>query len=141
MAIGSRLRFQILERDGYRCRYCGRGAPGVTLHVDHVHPQSKNGTDDPDNLVTACEDCNLGKGARVLGAPAPNAGSGVATLPSPDMCPECDDLIVVPALKEESDGAGGYIAHYRCTGCGHTWFTGYAGDMRATASDVAEACA
>jgi 5-methylcytosine-specific restriction endonuclease McrA len=64
-----KLRFEVLKRDGFRCRYCGRsGAQGeVKLHVDHVVPVSKGGTNDIDNLVTACEECNLGKSNGVLG--------------------------------------------------------------------------
>jgi hypothetical protein len=48
------MRFGILQRDGFRCRYCGGPgtAPGVVLHVDHVI------------LVTACEECSLGKAPR-----------------------------------------------------------------------------
>lgn len=65
---GRRLRFHVLARDGFTCRYCGRKAPYVELHVDHVHPRVEGGTDDPENLVTACLDCNLGKGTRVLEA-------------------------------------------------------------------------
>lgn len=59
--------FEILKRDGYRCRYCGRSARVVLLEVDHVIAVAAGGPDDPDNLVTACGDCNAGKGAR----PAP----------------------------------------------------------------------
>lgn len=73
-----RARFDILARDNYTCRYCGRQAPSVVLHVDHVIPVVKGGTDDPDNLVTACYDCNEGKGPRHSG--------GVADVPrSPDL--------------------------------------------------------
>jgi HNH endonuclease len=61
-AMSPRLRFNILKRDNFTCVYCGRKAKDdVTLHVDHIHPVSKGGTDTEDNLVTACEDCNLGK--------------------------------------------------------------------------------
>jgi 5-methylcytosine-specific restriction endonuclease McrA len=59
--IGLKLRFQILQRDNFTCRYCGRKAPDVVLHVDHVTPVSQGGLSEPDNLVAACEDCNLGK--------------------------------------------------------------------------------
>jgi len=55
------VRFKVLERDSFTCQYCGRSAPGVVLHVDHVVPVSKGGSNDMSNLVTACEDCNLGK--------------------------------------------------------------------------------
>ena len=57
----ARLRFLVLERDGFACHYCGRKAPDVELHVDHVVSIARGGTNDPDNLVTACRDCNLGK--------------------------------------------------------------------------------
>jgi hypothetical protein len=59
--LGKRQRFLILRRDNFACRYCGRSAPDVVLHVDHKTPVSLGGTNDPNNLVTACADCNLGK--------------------------------------------------------------------------------
>jgi hypothetical protein len=65
---GKTLRFRVLERDGFTCRYCGRGAPDVVLHVDHVYPRSRGGKNDMANLVTACRDCNLGKRDMVLSA-------------------------------------------------------------------------
>lgn len=61
MAVSKRLRFEVLKRDNHTCRYCGRSAPEVKLHVDHVVPASLGGTDAPSNLVTACADCNNGK--------------------------------------------------------------------------------
>lgn len=63
MAIGKRLRFEILKRDGFKCRYCGALAVSTLLHVDHVVPRAEGGTDDPTNLLAACADCNLGKSA------------------------------------------------------------------------------
>lgn len=63
MAVSRSLRFQILRRDDHRCRYCGAAAPEVKLTVDHVLPETLGGTDDPANLVTACEGCNGGKSA------------------------------------------------------------------------------
>ncbi len=64
------VRFIVLARDHFRCRYCGRAAPTVVLHVDHIHPHSKGGSGALGNLVTACQDCNLGKGATLLPVPA-----------------------------------------------------------------------
>lgn len=67
MAIGKRLRFEIFKRDGFRCRYCGANAVATLLHVDHVIAVAEGGGDDPENLVTACADCNLGKSSVSLG--------------------------------------------------------------------------
>jgi hypothetical protein len=61
MAVSRRLRFEILRRDNYTCRYCGASAPDVSLAIDHVIPTTLGGADDPTNLVTACQDCNNGK--------------------------------------------------------------------------------
>ncbi len=63
MTIGKRKRFEILKRDGFRCRYCGAGCLSTVLEVDHVVPVAEGGTDDPANLVAACHDCNSGKSA------------------------------------------------------------------------------
>lgn len=62
------VRFAVLERDGFACRYCGRTPlqHGVTLVVDHVYPRDRGGPDTPDNLITACSDCNAGKADYVL---------------------------------------------------------------------------
>ena len=61
--LSPKARFFVLKRDGFACRYCGTKGDSATLHVDHVHPVSLGGTNHPDNLVTACIPCNLGKGA------------------------------------------------------------------------------
>jgi hypothetical protein len=66
MALPKRLRFEVFKRDSFTCQYCGRKAPDVVLHVDHVHPRSQGGSDDLLNLVTSCVECNLGKGPRQL---------------------------------------------------------------------------
>nr|WP_064246992.1 HNH endonuclease [Rhizobium leguminosarum]OAP95120.1 hypothetical protein A4U53_18025 [Rhizobium leguminosarum] len=58
------VRFDVFRRDNFTCVYCGRGSPEVTLHCDHKLAHSKGGSDDKENLVTACEDCNFGKGAK-----------------------------------------------------------------------------
>lgn len=69
MAVSKRLRFEILRRDNHTCQYCGEKAPDVTLHVDHVKPKTLGGNDSPENLVTACKDCNTGKTSSSLDAP------------------------------------------------------------------------
>ncbi|MBP8785636.1 MAG: HNH endonuclease [Synergistaceae bacterium] len=56
------LWWSILARDNWTCCSCGRTAKdGVTLHVDHIHPRSLGGTNDPNNLQTLCLKCNIGK--------------------------------------------------------------------------------
>ena len=59
--IPRKLRHQVFQRDGYRCRECGATNKETTLHIDHIKPVSKGGTNDIDNLQTLCETCNLAK--------------------------------------------------------------------------------
>jgi HNH endonuclease len=61
MAVSKRLRYEILRRDSFTCRYCGASAPDVPLRVDHVTPVALGGGDEPTNLATSCEPCNSGK--------------------------------------------------------------------------------
>lgn len=63
MSVTKRMRYEVLRRDNHACKYCGATAPEAVLTVDHVIPVSLGGTDDPTNLVTACNDCNVGKGS------------------------------------------------------------------------------
>lgn len=51
-------RRRVHERDFYACRYCGARQD---LVIDHVIPVNKGGTNTVDNLVTACQACNLRK--------------------------------------------------------------------------------
>ena len=60
-----RLRFQVMQRDCFRCVNCGRSPAthrGLVLHLDHVVPFSKGGRTEMANLRTVCVDCNLSKG-------------------------------------------------------------------------------
>lgn len=58
---GHSLRFKVFRRDIFTCQYCGRKAPAVPLHVDHIMPWSSGGRTELANLRTACSVCNLGK--------------------------------------------------------------------------------
>lgn len=69
MAISKKKRFEVMRRDGFSCRYCGARAPETNLVIDHVIPVALGGSDDPQNLVSACNDCNSGKAATPLDAP------------------------------------------------------------------------
>jgi hypothetical protein len=57
------LRRVVMERDAYRCKHCDSH---VDLSVDHIHPKSKGGTDDLENLQTLCRSCNSKKGIKVV---------------------------------------------------------------------------
>ncbi len=59
--ISKKTRFEVFKRDSFKCQYCGKSAPDVILHVDHIHPVSKGGGNDILNYLTACADCNGGK--------------------------------------------------------------------------------
>lgn len=59
-------RHQVFERDGYRCRYCGKQLTRFTATLDHVKPISAGGDNSYDNLATACLDCNSKKTGRLL---------------------------------------------------------------------------
>jgi hypothetical protein len=64
------LRMKVLTSDNFRCRLCGRSPAthaGLVLHVDHIIPFSRGGKTVFENLQTACETCNLGKGTSELG--------------------------------------------------------------------------
>ena len=58
-------RERILRRDRYRCKYCGVKKP-ESMHMDHVIPLKKGGTNEDSNLVAACQKCNLNKGSKTL---------------------------------------------------------------------------
>jgi len=59
--LSKKIRFEVFKRDSFTCQYCGRKSPDVILHVDHLDPVAKGGTNDILNLVTSCEECNQGK--------------------------------------------------------------------------------
>ena len=50
---------------GNACAYCGSDGP---LHLDHVEPLALGGLHIPDNLVPACQRCNLSKQAKPVEA-------------------------------------------------------------------------
>lgn len=62
---------RILERDLYRCQYCGLDGMAnfensLIMSVDFVLPRARKGGKKPDNLVAACRACNVIKGHRVF---------------------------------------------------------------------------
>ena len=49
------VRLRVLERDGWRCQFCGRR---TNLEVHHRTFRSHLGGDSEENLVTACHQCH-----------------------------------------------------------------------------------
>jgi len=65
-SLSKKKRLEIFKRDKFTCQYCGRKSPDVVLEIDHVVPVCDGGSNDLLNLVTACFDCNRGKGKNKL---------------------------------------------------------------------------
>ena len=62
---------KILERDKYRCQYCGLDGMAsfensLIMSVDFIQPRARRGKKNPENLVSACRPCNRIKGSRVF---------------------------------------------------------------------------
>jgi 5-methylcytosine-specific restriction protein A len=62
-AVPLSLRESVL-RENPRCVRCGVTADESVLHVDHILPLAKGGSNDPGNLQVLCRECNLGKGSK-----------------------------------------------------------------------------
>lgn len=96
-AISKRTRFEVFKRDDFTCQYCGQRPPDVVLHTDHIEPHSKGGSDDIDNLITACHECNLGKSDKDLGDKAVRPD---AMLISAEVAQELAELRTARAITE-----------------------------------------
>ncbi|MEO1245687.1 MAG: HNH endonuclease [Pseudomonadota bacterium] len=77
---------RLFRRDDYMCLYCGETLPPRLLTRDHVVPVSTGGSDEWENVVSACRPCNHRKdnhaleniGMRLLAVPyAPNRAEGL----------------------------------------------------------------
>lgn len=64
--VSNKMRFSIMERDGWRCKYCGKIDTGNNLEIDHIIPIAKGGKSTYDNLQTLCHDCNVRKGDTII---------------------------------------------------------------------------
>jgi 5-methylcytosine-specific restriction endonuclease McrA len=75
-------RANVFLRDEFTCQYCG--CKGKDLTFDHVLPKSRGGKTRWDNVVAACQACNLKKAAKTTS----QAGfklKKVPTKPSPEV--------------------------------------------------------
>lgn len=116
VAIGKRLRFQIFARDEFTCRYCGRKSDAVQLHVDHVVPVAEGGTNDIENLVTSCVECNLGKGAKPLNQHVPTDMDRLRMLQ--EFREQQEQIVLAGKARDAQQGARQYLVNYVCTACG-----------------------
>ena len=60
------VRYDLLKRDR-KCVLCGASPTAdhdVRLHVDHIVPRSKGGSNEIGILQALCSECNLGKSNR-----------------------------------------------------------------------------
>lgn len=66
--ISTKLRAQVLDRNGFTCQMCGK-CPGeidpdtgrkVRLHIGHIKDKSLGGKDELSNLRALCSTCNEG---------------------------------------------------------------------------------
>lgn len=60
-----KIRLEVLERDAYRCHWCGAKAD----QVDHLLARANGGGDSLDNLAAACAACNASRGTGVPRSP------------------------------------------------------------------------
>jgi hypothetical protein len=51
------IAWAIRVRDGKKCQQCGRQC---FCEVHHIKPRSRGGLDNPDNLISLCQDCHKG---------------------------------------------------------------------------------
>ena len=54
----------VFKRDNFTCQYCG--SMGENLTIDHIIPKSRGGESCWENVVVACQRCNIKKGDRTL---------------------------------------------------------------------------
>jgi len=59
-------RHNIYKRDNNKCQYCGTNCKTSIKTLDHVHPKSKGGKSNWENVVTSCKYCNGRKGSQTL---------------------------------------------------------------------------
>jgi 5-methylcytosine-specific restriction endonuclease McrA len=59
--IPDAVRKYVLERDGGQCQSCGKNAREAQLHIDHIIPLAKGGSNDISNLQVLCQQCNQNK--------------------------------------------------------------------------------
>jgi 5-methylcytosine-specific restriction endonuclease McrA len=80
-------RYEIFNRDKYKCQYCGEESHHLTL--DHVIPRYRHGEHTWENVVSACAECNRRKAGRtpkeanmkLIRQPLPPTGNHLFVVP------------------------------------------------------------
>jgi ATP adenylyltransferase len=55
------VRYEVLKRARYRCELCGAHEEQAAMHVDHIIPRARGGSDDVSNFQALCITCNTNK--------------------------------------------------------------------------------
>ena len=64
--FGYEVKQYLLTVHKHKCAYCGGLSGDNILQVEHILPQSKDGTDKVSNLTISCQVCNEAKGSMTL---------------------------------------------------------------------------
>lgn len=65
-SLSKKMKNEIIEKSDGKCFYCGITLDDDLIEYDHVHPFSKGGEDNFENLVAACYLCNSYKSDKTL---------------------------------------------------------------------------
>jgi ATP adenylyltransferase len=60
-SLSGSARYNTIKRAATRCEACGRSNENGMLHIDHIIPRERGGTNDSWNLQVLCETCNTQK--------------------------------------------------------------------------------
>lgn len=60
----TKLKLELIKAQNGKCAYCRVKLRAEDMHVDHIHPLSKGGSNERSNLQLTCSGCNLRKNAK-----------------------------------------------------------------------------
>lgn len=97
-------RENIFIRDSYACQYCGKDGSSKDLTLDHVYPASLGGLKTWENIVAACQPCNIKKGDKTL----KEAKMSLATKPYQ---PKWSPRIAIKMKSVDPDNWSNYVRY------------------------------
>ena len=67
MSISPSKRKEVIERANFLCEYCisSQDFSPTSFSIEHIHPKSRNGSDEMENLALACQGCNSYKSDKI----------------------------------------------------------------------------